>query len=73
MSTDVSYELTTDWEWVDIDAGLQDADSRLLFDDPQTVNYGSFGDQHPPALQADPQDVQRESEALQKIVAQTSR
>jgi hypothetical protein len=73
VSTDVSYELTTDWEWVHIDAGLQDADSRLLFDDPQTVNYGSFGDQHPTALQADPQDVQRESEALQKIVAQTSR
>jgi len=49
-----------------------DADSRLLFDDPHSVNYGSFGDQHPSTLHADPQDVQRESEALQRIVAQTS-
>jgi hypothetical protein len=72
-STDVSHEPTTNWDWAHLDAGLQDADSRLLFDDPHTVNYGSFGDQHPTALQADPQDVQRESEALQKIVAQTSR
>jgi hypothetical protein len=42
-------------------------------DDPHAVNYGSFGDQQPATLQADPQDFQRESEALQKIVAQTSK
>lgn len=71
-STDVSYELITNWYCAKIDV-IQEADSRLLFDDPHTVNYGSFGEQHPTALQADPQDVQRESEALQKIVAQTSR
>ena len=51
----------------------KDSDSRLLFDDPHTMNYGSFSDQHSAALQADPQDVQREAEALQKIVAQTSK
>jgi Late endosomal/lysosomal adaptor and MAPK and MTOR activator len=52
---------------------MQDTDSRLLFDDPNTINYGSFGDHNAAALQADPQDVQREAEALQKIVAQTSK
>jgi len=46
--------------------------SRLLFDDPQSLNYGGFGDQITNAIQADPQDVQRETEALNKIVAQTS-
>jgi len=49
----------------------EDENSRLLFDDPHAVNYSSFGDQVA-ASQADPQDVQREAEALQKIVAQTS-
>jgi len=50
----------------------EDENSRLLFDDPHAGNYGSFGDQNPGTLQTDPQDVQRETEALQKIVAQTS-
>jgi len=49
-----------------------DESSRLLLDDPHALHYGGFGDQNPSAIQADPQDVQRESEALQKIVAQTS-
>lgn len=37
------------------------------------MHYGGFGDQIPGTLQADPQDVQREAEALQKVVAQTSK
>lgn len=51
----------------------QDDNSRLLFDDPHNINYGSFGDQNPASLQSDSQDVQGEAEALQKIVAQISK
>jgi len=54
------------------DPSDEDDNSRLLFEDSQAINYGSFGDHNPSALQTDPQDVQRETEALQKIVAQTS-
>jgi len=50
----------------------EDEGSRLLFDDPQSTQYGTFGDQTAGAVQEDPQDVQRETEALQKIVALTS-
>jgi len=53
-------------------ASDEDDSSRLLFDDPHAINYGSFGEQNPGIPQADPQDTQRESEALQTIVAQTS-
>jgi len=49
-----------------------DENSRLLFDDPHTNQYGSFGDQNTGVIQADPQELQRENEALQKVVAQTS-
>jgi len=50
----------------------EDEGSRLLFDDPHSTQYGTFGDQPTGVVQEDPQDVQRETEALQKIVALTS-
>jgi len=56
----------------------EDEGSRLLFDDPSHSaisggsKYGTFGDQATGVVQEDPQDVQRETEALQKIVALTS-
>jgi len=50
----------------------EDEGSRLLFDDPHSTQYGTFGDQPAGVVQEDPQDVQRETEALQKIVALTS-
>ncbi|TVY52482.1 hypothetical protein LCER1_G007553 [Lachnellula cervina] len=56
----------------DRDLSDEDESSRLLFDDPHGNHYGSFGDQHTGVMQADPQEVQRETEALQKVVAQTS-
>lgn len=54
------------WLW-------QDEQSRLLFDDPCVNHYGSFGDHSTGIIQADPQEVQRETEALQKVVTQTSK
>jgi hypothetical protein len=51
---------------------IQDESSRLLVDDPNGNHYGSFADPHAGVPQADPQEVQRETEALQKVVAQTS-
>lgn len=56
----------------DRDLSDEDEQSRLLFDDPHTNHYGSFGDHSAGAIQADPQEVQRETEALQKVVMQTS-
>ncbi|KAG9233299.1 late endosomal/lysosomal adaptor and MAPK and MTOR activator-domain-containing protein [Amylocarpus encephaloides] len=56
----------------DRDLSDEDESSRLLFDDPHGHHYGSFADQHVGIPQADPQEVQRETEALQKVVAQTS-
>lgn len=50
----------------------QDEESRLLLDDPNNFQYGSFGDQNMNA-QADPLESQREIEALQKVVAKTSK
>lgn len=50
----------------------EDESTRLLFDDPHGAHYGSFGDQGNGLVQADPQEVQRETEALQKVVVQTS-
>jgi len=50
----------------------EDEGSRLLFDDPHATQYGTFGDQTAGVVPEDPQDVQRETEALQKIVALTS-
>lgn len=45
----------------------------MLFEDSLAPNYGSFTDQNAVTTQADPQDVQRESEALQNIVSETSK
>ncbi|XXG95365.1 hypothetical protein Hte_001627 [Hypoxylon texense] len=49
----------------------EDDVSRLLFDDPTNIQYGSFGD-HNLNPQADPLESQREVEALQRVVARTS-
>lgn len=46
--------------------------SRLLFDDQNSLHYGSFGDQDMNA-NADPLETQREAEALQRVVARTSK
>jgi hypothetical protein len=51
----------------------QDENSRLLFDDAHANHYGSFGEQSAGIIQADPLEVQRETEALQKVVTQTSK
>jgi len=51
----------------------QDDSSRLLFEDGHANNYDSFGNQNPGLMQADPEEVQRENEALQKVVIQTSK
>ncbi|KAL7622149.1 hypothetical protein AAE478_007651 [Parahypoxylon ruwenzoriense] len=50
----------------------EDDVSRLLFDDPNNLQYGSFGD-HNLNPQADPLESQREVEALQRVVARTSK
>ncbi|KAK8030168.1 hypothetical protein PG993_011459 [Apiospora rasikravindrae] len=49
----------------------EDDVSRLLIDDPNNFQYGSFSDQNMNA-QADPLESQRENEAVQKVVAKTS-
>ncbi|TAQ83884.1 hypothetical protein B7494_g7794 [Chlorociboria aeruginascens] len=54
------------------DVPNEDENTRLLFDDAHANQYGSFGEGNPGNIQADPQEVQRETEALQKVVAQTS-
>ncbi|KUI73550.1 hypothetical protein VM1G_09122 [Cytospora mali] len=49
----------------------EDEESRLLFDDPDSIHYGSFGEQQMTG-QNDPLEAQREIEALQRVVARTS-
>ncbi|KAI1326552.1 late endosomal/lysosomal adaptor and MAPK and MTOR activator-domain-containing protein [Xylariaceae sp. FL0255] len=49
----------------------EDDVSRLLFDDPNHIQYGSFAENNL-ASQADPLELQREAEALQRVVARTS-
>ncbi|KAK5625986.1 hypothetical protein RRF57_001702 [Xylaria bambusicola] len=49
----------------------EDDVARLLFDDPNHIQYNTFGD-HNLNSQADPLESQREVEALQRIVARTS-
>jgi len=56
----------------DREGSEEDEQSRLLFDDPHSNQYGSFGEQNTGLIHADPQEVQRETEALQKVVMQTS-
>jgi hypothetical protein len=50
---------------------VQDDEAQHLFDDPNNLHYGSFDQQHMMG-QEDPQEVQREIEALQRVVARTS-
>ncbi|KAL2259839.1 hypothetical protein VTK26DRAFT_6338 [Humicola hyalothermophila] len=49
----------------------EDDEAQHLFDDPNNMHYGSFDQQHMMA-QEDPQEVLREIEALQRVVARTS-
>lgn len=44
----------------------------MLLDDPSSFQYGSFGEQNANA-HTDPLESQRELEALQKVVAKTSK
>ncbi|KUI56195.1 hypothetical protein VP1G_03555 [Cytospora mali] len=53
------------------DSVAEDEESRLLFDDPDSIHYGSFGEQQMTG-QNDPLEAQREIEALQRVVARTS-
>ncbi|KAM5342790.1 hypothetical protein ACJ41O_013756 [Fusarium nematophilum] len=55
----------------DGDAYEEDEENRLLYDDANGMQYGSFGDQ---ALSGenDTLEAQRENEALQRVVAKTS-
>jgi hypothetical protein len=50
---------------------VQEDEAQHLFDDPNNLHYGSFDQQHMMG-QEDPQEVQREIEALQRVVARTS-
>ncbi|KAI1177131.1 hypothetical protein F4777DRAFT_228086 [Nemania sp. FL0916] len=49
----------------------EDDVSRLLFDDPNNLQYGSFSE-HNLNAQGDPLESQREVEALQRVVARTA-
>ncbi|KAK1828074.1 late endosomal/lysosomal adaptor and MAPK and MTOR activator-domain-containing protein [Podospora conica] len=49
----------------------EEDEAQNLFGDPASINYGSFDQQHMPTHE-DPQEVQREIEALQRVVARTS-
>ncbi|KAH8896600.1 hypothetical protein GQ53DRAFT_743239 [Thozetella sp. PMI_491] len=49
----------------------EEDEAQRLFDDPSGMHYGSFDQQHLNG-QEDPQEVQREIEALQQVVARTS-
>lgn len=48
----------------------QDEENRLLYDDANGMQYGSFGDQ---VTENDTLEAQRENEALQRVVAKTSK
>lgn len=56
----------------DLANGSQNEESRLLYDDANVAQYGSFGE---PNLNGDQDSVeaQRESEALQRVVVKTSK
>ena len=49
----------------------QDDEAQNLFGDPNNMHYGSFDQQHMTGHE-DPQEAQREIEALQRVVARTS-
>jgi hypothetical protein len=74
LSDEVSYQIFVQIEGIRLPLAFnQDEHSRLIFDDPHANHYGSFSDQNAGIIQADPQEVQRETEALQKVVTQTSK
>ncbi|KAK3987961.1 late endosomal/lysosomal adaptor and MAPK and MTOR activator-domain-containing protein [Cladorrhinum sp. PSN332] len=50
----------------------EEDEAQHLFDDPNGVDYGSFEDQQQMMSQEDPQEVQREIEALNRVVARTA-
>ena len=50
----------------------QDEEAPLFLDDGNNLHYGSFNDPHMNG-QDDPAEVQREVEALQRVVARTSK
>ena len=50
---------------------LQDEESPLFMDEGNNLHYGSFDDPHL-SSQDDPVEVQRENEALLRVVARTS-
>lgn len=54
------------------DTAPQDDVSRMLLDDPNNFQYGSFSDQNI-NTRADPLESQRETEAVQKVVTTTSK
>ncbi|KAK7421654.1 hypothetical protein QQX98_002121 [Neonectria punicea] len=56
----------------DSDAYDEDEADRLLYDDANGMQYGSFGDQGMTG-ENDTLEVQRENEALQRVVAKTSK
>ncbi|KAI0112556.1 hypothetical protein GGR51DRAFT_507464 [Nemania sp. FL0031] len=49
---------------------IDEDDVRLLFDDPNSIQYGSFSEHH--LNQGDPLESQREVEALRRVVARTA-
>lgn len=49
---------------------MQQEENRLLYDDDNTMQYGSFAEGHGGD---DSIEAQRENEALQQVVAKTSR
>lgn len=57
------------WAWDSADGREQNEEARLLYEDG--LQYGSFGD---PAMGDDETiEAQRENEALQRVVAKTSK
>lgn len=60
------------WRAVVLISDGQEDETQHLFDDPTSMHYGSFEQQHMNG-QEDPQEVQREIEALQQVVARTSK
>jgi len=50
----------------------EEDEAQHLFDDPNGMHYGSFEDQQQMMSQEDPQEVQREIEALNRVVARTA-
>lgn len=58
--------------WTDGLGRKQEDEAQRLFDDPNSMHYGSFEPQ-PMNGQDDTHEAQREIEALQQVVARTSK